>query len=160
MVSWKPEQMWEKTNESKQKEFQRRKHRSGERSHTVTTAHWPLTRVNPQERFLSSYPATETLLLLLTPVLTTAGTEMASSFRMIRWAMGFPDAASGKEPTCQWETKVWSLGRGDPLEEGMASQPSLLVWRIPWTGETGTLWSTDHAEASWHAGMYLWQRIL
>ena len=29
---------------------------------------------------------------------------------------------------------VPSLGRGDPLEEGMASHSSILAWRIPWTG--------------------------
>ena len=37
------------------------------------------------------------------------------------------------------ETEVWSLGREDPLEKGMASQSSILVWRIPWTGEPGGL---------------------
>ena len=26
-----------------------------------------------------------------------------------------------------------SLGREDPLEEGMATQSSILAWRIPWT---------------------------
>ena len=28
-----------------------------------------------------------------------------------------------------------SLGRDDPLEEGMASHSSILAWRISWTGE-------------------------
>ena len=28
-----------------------------------------------------------------------------------------------------------SLGREDSLEEGMATHPSILVWRIPWTEE-------------------------
>ena len=27
------------------------------------------------------------------------------------------------------------------LEEGMATHPSILAWRIPWTEETGRLWS-------------------
>ena len=31
------------------------------------------------------------------------------------------------------ETKVWSLGREDPLEEGMATHSSILAWRLPWT---------------------------
>ena len=30
---------------------------------------------------------------------------------------------------------VQSLGREDPLEEGMATQPSVLAWRIPWREE-------------------------
>ena len=31
------------------------------------------------------------------------------------------------------ETRVRSLGQEDPLEEGMATQSSILAWRIPWT---------------------------
>ena len=30
------------------------------------------------------------------------------------------------------ETWVQSLGQEDPLEEGMATHSSILVWRIPW----------------------------
>ena len=30
-----------------------------------------------------------------------------------------------------WETWVRSLGREDPLEEGMATHSSILAWRIP-----------------------------
>ena len=36
---------------------------------------------------------------------------------------------------------VPSLGRGDPLEEGMTSHSSILAWRIPWTEEPGGLQS-------------------
>ena len=36
---------------------------------------------------------------------------------------------------------VWSLGQEDPLEEGMATHPSFLSWRIPWTEEPGGLQS-------------------
>ena len=32
-----------------------------------------------------------------------------------------------------WETLIWSLGQEDPLEEGMATHSSTLVWRMPWT---------------------------
>ena len=31
------------------------------------------------------------------------------------------------------ERQVRSLGREDPLEEGMAAHSSILTWRIPWT---------------------------
>ena len=34
-----------------------------------------------------------------------------------------------------------SLGREDPLEEGMATHSSILAWRIPWTEEPGGLQS-------------------
>ena len=37
--------------------------------------------------------------------------------------------------------RVPSLGREDPLEEGMATHSSILAWRIPWTEEPGRLWS-------------------
>ena len=39
------------------------------------------------------------------------------------------------------ETWVQSLGREDPLEEGMATHSSILVWEIPWTKEPGGLQS-------------------
>ena len=39
------------------------------------------------------------------------------------------------------ETQVWSLGWEDSLEKGMATQSSILAWRIPWTDEPGRLWS-------------------
>ena len=38
-----------------------------------------------------------------------------------------------------WETQVQSLGREDPLEEGMATHSSILAWRIPWTEEPDRL---------------------
>ena len=38
-----------------------------------------------------------------------------------------------------WETRVRSLGREDPLEEGMATHCSVLAWRIPWTGKPDRL---------------------
>ena len=34
---------------------------------------------------------------------------------------------------------VQSLGREDPLEEGMATHSSILAWKIPWTGDPGGL---------------------
>ena len=39
------------------------------------------------------------------------------------------------------ETQVQSLGREDPLEEEMATHPSILAWEIPWTEEPGGLQS-------------------
>ena len=37
------------------------------------------------------------------------------------------------------ETLVWSLGREDPLDEGMASHSSILAWEISWTEEPSKL---------------------
>ena len=33
--------------------------------------------------------------------------------------------------------RVRSLGREDPLKEGMAIHSSIVAWRIPWTEEPG-----------------------
>ena len=40
------------------------------------------------------------------------------------------------------ETWVLSLGRKDPLEEGMAIQSSILAWRISWSEKPSELQST------------------
>ena len=37
------------------------------------------------------------------------------------------------------ESRVRSLGRGDPLEKGMVTHSSIFAWRIPWTEEPGGL---------------------
>ena len=50
-----------------------------------------------------------------------------------------------KNPPAMEETQemwVQSLGREDPLEEGMGTHSSVLTWRIPWTKESGGLQST------------------
>ena len=44
-----------------------------------------------------------------------------------------------KNPPVMQETWVQSLGWEDPLEEGMATHFSILVWGIPWTEEPGGL---------------------
>ena len=35
--------------------------------------------------------------------------------------------------------RVQPLGQEDPLEKGMATNSSILAWRIPWTEEPGVL---------------------
>ena len=40
-----------------------------------------------------------------------------------------------KNPPAMQETWVQSLGWEDPVEESMATHPSILTWRIPWTEE-------------------------
>ena len=53
----------------------------------------------------------------------------------------FPGDSVGKESA--WNIGDWipSLGREDPLEEGMAIHSSILAWKIPWTKEPGRLQS-------------------
>ena len=76
-----------------------------------------------------------------------------TSFYMTRWIVndflrfywGCLGGKSGKElPANAGDLKVlvWSLGQEDPpLEEGLITHSSILAWRIPWTEETGGLWS-------------------
>ena len=45
----------------------------------------------------------------------------------IKRLMGFPGGSVVKESTCN----AGNLGWEDPLEEGMATHPSILTWRIP-----------------------------
>ena len=47
-------------------------------------------------------------------------------------------AQSVKKLPAVRKTWVRSLGREDPLEEGMATHSSILAWRIPWTEKPGS----------------------
>ena len=60
--------------------------------------------------------------------------------------MGFPGGSVVKNlPAMQELQEMWvqSLGREDPLEEGMATHSNIFAWRIPWTEEPGR--ATVHA---------------
>ena len=61
------------------------------------------------------------------------------------YLMGFP---SGSVVPAMQETRVQSLGREDPLEEGRATHSSILAWRIPWTEEPVRLQSIDRVTKS------------
>ena len=50
-------------------------------------------------------------------------------------------AQTVKNPPAMQETQVRSLSQEDPLEKGMATHSSILVWRIPWTEEPNGLQS-------------------
>ena len=41
------------------------------------------------------------------------------------------------------ETWVQFLGWEDPLEKEIATHSSILAWEIPWTEESGGLWSME-----------------
>ena len=46
-------------------------------------------------------------------------------------------AQTVKNPPATLETRIRSLGQEDPLEKEMATQSSILAWKIPWTEEPG-----------------------
>ena len=62
---------------------------------------------------------------------------------MAHWAS--PVAQSVKNLPAMRENWVWSLGWEDPLEEGMATHSSILVWWIPM--DRGAWWATVHGVA-------------
>ena len=47
--------------------------------------------------------------------------------------VGFPGGQTVKNLPAMQDTQVQSLGCEDPLEKGMATQSSILAWRISWT---------------------------
>ena len=69
-------------------------------------------------------------------------TDEDKAFDKIQHLFGLPWWLSGKEFTCSAGAAgdtVRSLGREDPLEEGMATHSSTLAWRIPWSKGPGGL---------------------
>ena len=50
-------------------------------------------------------------------------------------------AQTVKNLPAMWEAQFQSLGGEDPLEKGMATHSSILVWRISWTEGPGRLQS-------------------
>ena len=52
-----------------------------------------------------------------------------------------------KNPLSVRETQVCFLGWEGPLEKGMATHSSILVWRIPWTEEPGRLQSMGSGQS-------------
>ena len=61
---------------------------------------------------------------------------------------GFPGGSAVKNLPSMQETQVQSLGWEDPLEEEMATHPSILAWEIPWTEEPGGLQSMGSQKES------------
>ena len=49
--------------------------------------------------------------------------------------------SDGKESACNAGDQGLTLGQEEPLEKGMATHSSILVWRIPWAEEPSGLQS-------------------
>ena len=67
--------------------------------------------------------------------------DAGSSRSWKRQEMTFLATQIVKNLPAMQKTQVQSLGQEDPLEKGMATQSSILAWRIPWTEEPGKLQS-------------------
>ena len=59
------------------------------------------------------------------------------------------------------ECRVWSLGWGNLLEEGMTTHSSILAWRIQWTEEPGKLQSIEPQSWTWlkQLSTHVWKAL-
>ena len=76
------------------------------------------------------------------PFICAADSSSISFSMRLSHSRGVPGGSAVKNlPAVQETQEMWarSLGREDPLEEGMATHSSTLAWRIPWTEEPGGL---------------------
>ena len=66
------------------------------------------------------------------------------------WSSGTSGGCRGglvvKNPPIKQEMRVRSLGGEDPLEKEMATYSSILVWKIPWTGEPDSPWGHQESD--------------
>ena len=62
---------------------------------------------------------------------------------------GFPGGSSVKNAHVRQGTRVQFPGGEDPLGEGMATQSSILAWRIPWT-EKPTVYGVAESDMTEH----------
>ena len=60
-------------------------------------------------------------------------------FRFSIVTLGFPGGSDGKASACSAGDLGLILGWEDPLEKEMATQSSILVWKIPWMEEPDRL---------------------
>ena len=65
----------------------------------------------------------------------------------------FPDGSGGKESACNAGDTGDAgliLGQDDPLKEEMATQSSIVAWKIPWTEEPSGLLSKHSQRVGQH----------
>ena len=63
---------------------------------------------------------------------------------MAQWVKNLPAMQKTQE------MQVWSLGQDDPLKEEMATQSSIVAWKIPWTEEPSGLLSKQSQRGGHH----------
>ena len=67
--------------------------------------------------------------------------QVSSGVKKSEDCMGFPRGSVVKNPPAMQETRVWSLGQEDALEEEIATHSSILTWEMPRTEKPGGLQS-------------------
>ena len=75
-------------------------------------------------------------------ILEFQGSDVQNGSHLAR-NMGFSGGSEVKNPRAMQEVRVESLGREDALEKEMATDSSILAWKIPCTEEPGRLLSME-----------------
>ena len=77
--------------------------------------------------------------------------EAKTRFICPRVIWGFPHSSVGKESACNAGDEGLIPGLGNPLEKEMATQSSILAWKIPWTEKPGGLQSrvSQELDTTW-----------
>ena len=74
----------------------------------------------------------------LSPILSFVCLFYFLFFFLFHYSTSLPCSSAGKESAYS-ATQVWFLGWKGPLEKELASNSSILAWRIPWTDEPDRL---------------------
>ena len=84
-------------------------------------------------------------------IICSFSSQSALYFWSTDWASPWLVTQTVKNLPALQKTQVQSLDWEDPLGEDMATHPSILSWRIPWTEEPGRLWSmgSQRVEHNW-----------
>ena len=59
-----------------------------------------------------------------------------------------------KNLSVMWKTHIWSLGREDPLEKGVATHSSIPAWRILWTEKPKSM-ESQRVGHNWATNVWL-----
>ena len=101
--------------------------------------------VNFQFREVFLFSGVCNLLLPLVSVCDTAGSLELLSDAQLLFSVAFMWASQVawwvNDLHAMQEMQVQSLGWEHPLQEGVATLSSIRAWRVPWTEDTGGLWS-------------------
>ena len=71
----------------------------------------------------------------------------------------FTGGSDGKETACNAGDPGLIPGSGRFLQKGMATYPSILAWRIPWTEEAGGIQFTESERVTFHFHHHSWRGI-
>ena len=120
-------------------------------SHSLPAEWWPQMSVVGLSDRLKAPPCPHLCLLSATScqahglvhIMRQQGLNTLMGYQNITYVMHTTRASlvshTVKNLPAMWETQVPSLGWEVSLEKGMATNPSIFAWRIPWTEEPGGL---------------------